>query len=93
MLGSAFAEVRLGHREAADHALGELEQNYAAGLAYQIAEIHAWRNEKDQAFAWLQRAYDQHDGGLSMIKYDPFLASLRDDPRLAAMVRKMGLPE
>lgn len=93
LLASAFAEAKLGRRDAADRALDDLERNHAAGLAYQIAEIHAWRNEKDPAFEWLQRAYDQHDGGLSMIKYDPFLASLRDDPRLAALVRKMGLPE
>ena len=37
--------------------------------------------------------YQQRDGGLSDIKKDPLLASLRDDARFPAIVRKLGLPE
>jgi hypothetical protein len=41
----------------------------------------------------LDRAYRQRDGGLSGIKIDPLLANLRTDPRFAALLRKMKLPE
>lgn len=65
----------------------------AADWAFQIAEVHAWRGDKDQAFQWLERAYAQHDGGLSDLKFDPLLAGLRGDKRFAARVSKMGLGE
>jgi len=66
---------------------------YAHDAPCQIAEVYAWRGEKDKAFAWLQRAYTEHDGGLSDIKVDPLLVSLRSDPRFAVLVKQMGLPE
>ena len=69
-----------------------MEKEYSVGLAYQIADIHAWRGEKDLAFQWLQTAYDQDDGGIAMMKFDPFLVSLHNDPRFAAMIKKVGLP-
>ena len=93
LIGTALAEYSLGHLDASTRALDDLQQSYASGSVFQIAEIYAWRGEKDQAFQWLQRAYEQHDGGMSMIKYSPFLISLRGDPRYAAMVKKMGLPQ
>ena len=65
----------------------------AANAAYQIAEIYAWRGEKDQAFMWLDRAYGQRDGGLIGLKTDWLLASLRSDPRYGALLRKMNLPQ
>ncbi len=61
--------------------------------AYQIGEVYAWRGEKDKAFEWLERAYQQQDGGLTVIKYDPLLLSLRGDPRYHTLLRKINLPE
>ena len=61
--------------------------------AYQIAEVYAWRGDKDKAFEWLQRGYDRHDGGLSNIKIDALLLNLRGDARFGAMLKKMKLPE
>ena len=55
--------------------------------------VYAWRGEKDHAFEWLDRAYDQHDSGMVRLRYDPTLASLHDDPRFAALVKKMGFAE
>jgi TolB-like protein/lipoprotein NlpI len=91
--GSAMAEHTLGHVKESQQALDELAAKHARESAYQIAEVYAWRGEKDHAFEWLQRAYAQHDGGLSDIKYDPVLATLRADARYAALLKKLGLPE
>ena len=59
--------------------------------AYQIAEVHAARNAADDAFAWLERAYAQRDGGLADVKVSPRLRSLHGDPRWGAFLKKMGL--
>jgi TolB-like protein len=90
--GIAMAEHSLGHPKESQQALDALIAKYAQGAGYQIAEIYAWRGEKDHAFEWLDRAYQQHDGGLSGIKEDPVLASLRDDARFTAIVHKLQLP-
>ena len=89
--GVALAEHKLGHAKEAQKALDELIAGYGQDYAVQIAEVYAWRGEKEQAFAWLDRAYAQRDGGLSDIKLDLFLAPLKTDPRFTAFVRKMGL--
>jgi adenylate cyclase len=90
---AALAEHSLGHQREATEALDELKRNHGAGFAFQVASVHAWRGESDHAFEWLERAYSQRDGGMAMIKYDPFITRLRSDARYAPLVRKLGLPE
>ena len=48
--------------------------------------------DKDKAFAWLERAYDEHIG-LMFLKVDPAFDSLRSDPRFEALLRKTGFPQ
>ncbi len=60
--------------------------------AYQIAEVYAYRGETDLAFEWLERAYRQRDSGISQILSSPFLTPLAADPRYAAFLAKVGLP-
>jgi serine/threonine-protein kinase len=89
----AMAEHTLGHARESQQALEKVIAQHAQEAAYQIAEIYAWRGERDKAFEWLERAYQQRDGGLSDIKTDPPLADLRGDPRYKEFLRKMKLPE
>jgi TolB-like protein len=91
-LDTALAAYTLGQREESQRALDYLIKNRADTLAFQIAEIYAWRGELDPAFKWLDQAYAQHDGGLATIKEDRLLAKLRGDPRYTALLEKMGLP-
>jgi TolB-like protein len=90
--GVAMAEHTLGDAKASQQALDQLIATDAADSAYQIAEVYAWRGEKDKAFDWLERAYRQLDGGLASTKVDPLLASLRTDPRFTALLRKLNFP-
>jgi len=76
-----------------DEALARLTEGTADTAAYQIAEVHAYRGEKDRAFEWLERAHRQRDPGLSTLRSDPFLANLHGDPRWSAFVRTMGLAD
>ena len=83
----------LGRRDESDAALAALKDKYAGNSAYQIAEVHAFRGEADLAFEWLERAYDQRDGGVSEIKGDRLMRGLVGDPRYKAFLRKLKLPE
>ena len=83
----------LGRRSESDAALAALKSKHAGEMAYQIAEVHAFRGEADLAFEWLERAYDQRDGGLGDIKGDRLVRGLAGDPRYRALLRKLKLPE
>ena len=88
----SIAYYALGRKKESDAALSELITKYHAGGAYQIAEVYAFRNQPEQAFEWLDRAYAQHDGGLIVTKVDPLLKNLHGDPRFATLLKKLNLP-
>lgn len=92
LTGIAVAEHSLGDATASQAALDEIIAKHSHDAAAQIAEVYAWRNEKDKAFEWLDRAFNNHDGGLNLIKIDLFYKNLRADPRYPAFLRKMNLP-
>lgn len=60
----AIAYHALGRKKVSDAALRELIQKYQAIDAYLIAEVYAFRNQPDEAFEWLDRAYAKRDDGL-----------------------------
>jgi TolB-like protein/cytochrome c-type biogenesis protein CcmH/NrfG len=88
----AIAYHALGREREADAALRELIANYSERGAYQIAQVYAFRNQSDEAFVWLDRAYVLRDGELSATKVDPLLKSLHNDRRFAAFLKKLNLP-
>ena len=49
--------------------------------------------EKDQAFQWLEKAYNDHHPWLAQLRTDPQLASIRSDPRFSDLVRRVGIPQ
>ncbi|MGH9509861.1 MAG: protein kinase domain-containing protein [Terriglobales bacterium] len=61
--------------------------------AYSLATVHAGLGEKDQAFAWLDKACDERGFYVHTLKVDPRLDSLRSDPRFASVLRRVGLPQ
>jgi tetratricopeptide (TPR) repeat protein len=64
-----------------------------SGRAFDIASDYAELGDKEQAFQWLNTAYQEHETGLVFLKTDPSLDSLRSDRRFAELVRKVGLPQ
>ena len=92
-LGKALAYHALGRRQESDAALADLISQYQAVSAYQVAQVYGYRGEVDQAFAWLNRAYRQHDAGLEWFKTDLKLKSLHKDPRYAQLLKRLNLPE
>jgi len=57
-----------------------------------IGMVYALLGDKDTAFKWLERANDEHDLLVLRVKHDPRFRSLRGDPRLDDLMRRMRLP-
>ena len=92
LTGQALVYHALGRAHDSDAALSRLMATHAEDSPYQIAQIHAYRGEVDQAFGWLDRSYLLRDPGLNQLKLDPLLKDLRTDPRYLDLLRKMRLP-
>lgn len=90
--GLALVYYAEGKRKEADAALAECVEQFQHEAAFQIAETYAYRGETEKAFEWLDRAYNQRDGGLANMKGDPLLRNLQRDPRWPAFLKKMKLP-
>ena len=91
LVGLALARHAEGRAAEADAALDELKRVYGVQGAYQIAEVHAFRGERDAAFEWLESAFTSRDPGMTWMINDAFFRNVRSDPRWAAMLRKMKL--
>jgi serine/threonine protein kinase len=61
--------------------------------AYDIATLYAGLGEKDEAFHWLNAAYEERDYQIESLRTDFRLDPVRSDPRFAELVRKVGLPQ
>ena len=61
--------------------------------AYRIALLHADLGNKEQAFRWLDTAYQDREYWMMSLKTDFLLDPLRSDPRFDELVRKVGLPQ
>ncbi len=90
-LGHAYAVS--GNRPEAEKLLDELkEQEKRKYISpFGIALIYVGLGDRDEAFAWLQKSYDEHDPYLVfLIRIEPRLDSLRDDPRFANLLWRMN---
>jgi eukaryotic-like serine/threonine-protein kinase len=92
-LGYAYAKS--GRKDEAHKLLADLKEQaktrYVA--SYWIAMIYVGLDEKDEAFAWLEKAYQERSWWLVWIKMDPMVDSLRSDSRFADLMRRVGFPQ
>jgi eukaryotic-like serine/threonine-protein kinase len=92
-LGYAYAVG--GRRAEAQKVLDQLnemsKQKYVPAVF--VAQIYAGLREKDNAFAWLKKAYEDRSIGGSVVatKVNPTFDPLRSDPRFADLLRRMNL--
>ena len=61
--------------------------------AYIVGTFHAALGEKDKAFAELNRSYENREYFMTLLKVDPRLDPLRDDPRFQELLRKVGFSQ
>ena len=95
MLDLGFAYAATGNRQEAQKILSKLKRLHNQGLApsASIAILYGALGELDEAFVWLDKAYDERDPELTYLKvpgrrFEP----LRHDPRFQNLVRRIGLP-
>jgi len=58
---------------------------------YPIASVYACLNERDLAFQWLEKSFQNRDSPLTFLDIDPLLDNLRSDPRFSDLKQRMGL--
>jgi len=60
---------------------------------YCIATIYAGLGERDEAFRWLEKGYEERSASMPFLATDPIWYGLRSDPRYADLLRRIGLPQ
>jgi len=85
------------------HSLGRHEEEqpiqqimidmYSESWAFGIVLTYAWHGDLDKAFEWLDIAFEQKDSYMTQLIFNPWLASLHDDPRWEVILDSMGLLE
>ena len=74
--------------------LRAFQRDGKAVSASSLVSAYARAGEIDNAFEWLDKAYEERDGqDITLLKYDWSARNLRGDPRYKAFQRKLGLPE
>jgi len=91
-LGYAFALSGKG-KEAAD-IVSQLQRSSEDAYlpSYYIAIVDSGLGKKDEAFAWLERAYRNRSSELPQAKTEPMFLTLREDPRFHELLKRIGLP-
>jgi Flp pilus assembly protein TadD len=88
-----YAHGLAGNRSEAQKILDKLtllpNQQYMS--PFSIAEIYTGLGEKDRAFEWLEKAYEDRTWLLRILKVEPIFDPIRSDPRFTDLSRRIGL--
>ncbi len=95
MAGLGHVYAVSGRKTEARKILAELQRlsEHSYVQATDVALVYAGLGDKDKAFAWLDKAYEEHSFALSNLKVEPRFDLLRSDPRFADLLRRIGLPQ
>jgi tetratricopeptide (TPR) repeat protein len=88
----ALVYAAIGREKQSDVALKELIAKYGTRKAFLVASVYAFRNQRDEAFEWLDRSYAQREDDVADMKLWPMLKNLHSDPRYSAFLNKIHLP-
>jgi pentatricopeptide repeat protein len=87
------AYAQAGRRGDAIRLLEELKRRRKAGYIPAGAFVNAYLGlgDNEQAFYWLEQAYREQSNILQFLKTHPYFDPIRDDPRFAELVHRVGL--
>ena len=91
LLGNLYAVS--GRKDEALKILDQLKQlsKQRFVYAYGIALVYVGLDDKDQAFQWLEKSFQDHEARISRLKVDPLFDSVRSDARYADLIHRIGL--
>jgi DNA-binding winged helix-turn-helix (wHTH) protein/tetratricopeptide (TPR) repeat protein len=89
--GAGQADPRLALESIWRRQLQDLEQQSGVSANYRIASYYALLGDRDQAFTWLNRAFEARDPSLVAVHLDQSFQTLHDDPRFDELLRRVGL--
>jgi len=91
LVGNIYA--RMGKRVEAEAIIKELQERYAKyeADARDLASVYTGLDDKDQAFAWLEKAFNDHSHFLAILRLEPTFDSLKSDPRWDDLLKRVGL--
>ena len=89
----AQLSARAGDRDTALKLIEEIKRMPPNNTSYMIAIDYACLGDKDQAFEWLNKAYDSKDWSLNRVGVEPWIDNIGSDRRLADLLKRMNLPE
>jgi len=94
LAGLGHALARSGERAKAIEVLDQLQElsKERPVAAYDVATVHAGLGDKEQAFACLEKAYEDRGLWMPLLRVDPTLDSLHSDPRFTELLRRMKFP-
>ena len=94
-LDLGFAYAVSGRPAEARRILANLQQLHQQAIvpAASLATLHGALGESNEAFVWLEKAYQERDPQLTYLKAGRRFEPLREDPRFAQFVRRVGLPD
>jgi serine/threonine protein kinase/pimeloyl-ACP methyl ester carboxylesterase/tetratricopeptide (TPR) repeat protein len=92
-MGNIYAAA--GRQNEARAILKELERRYSdqQSPGIYLAIVCVGLKDHDQAFAWLEKDYQTRSAVLPFVTHWLWFESLREDPRYADLLRRMGLPQ
>ena len=87
-----YVHGRSNNRELARHQLDLLEATARRQHvpAYFFAVVHHALGDNDEAFRWLDRAFEERSGWMARLKVEPWVDGLRTDPRFAALMQRVS---
>jgi serine/threonine protein kinase/tetratricopeptide (TPR) repeat protein len=91
--GAAYA--RIGKSEEARNILRQVQTSWKPDgrSSIWIGAIHAGLDEKDAAFEWLEKAFQEHTSFLAYLKVHPIFENLHGEPRFDDLVKRIGIPD
>jgi len=88
--GLIMAYAQTGRRSDALRLLAELKKGEQPGYSGAFVIAYLGLGDYDQAFAWLERAYQEQANIIQFLKVHPFFDPLRGDPRFQDLLRRVG---
>jgi len=95
LLYSGYAYAKTGRRNNAEEAIKKLREleKIEPVDSYDFAVLYVGLGDKDKAFVEMEKSFNERGYYVPLLRVDPLMDPLRDDPRFADLIKRVGLPQ